>query len=87
MQSLTSVLHCFTLSAMAKKRDTALEHAIEAAGGVVALADAIGISKQAVSGWEQCPAERVLQVEAATKGIVSRYRLRPDIFGREVRAA
>ena len=72
---------------MAKKRDTALEMAIEVVGGVVALADELGISKQAVSGWGQCPADRVLQVEAATKGRVSRYRLRPDIFGRETRAA
>lgn len=72
---------------MTKKRDTALEHAIEVVGGVVALAEALGISKQAVSGWEQCPAERALQVEAATKGVVTRYRLRPDIFGRAARAA
>lgn len=70
---------------MARKRDTALEHAIEVAGGVGALADALGISKQAVSGWGKCPAERVLQVEAATQGVVSRYRLRPDIFGRGLR--
>ena len=72
---------------MAKNRDSALERAIEVVGGVVSLADSLGISKQAVSGWEQCPADRVLQVEAATNGVVSRYKLRPDIFGREVRAA
>jgi DNA-binding transcriptional regulator YdaS (Cro superfamily) len=67
---------------VAKKRDTALDFAIEVAGGVVALARAVGVSKQAVSNWPRCPAGRVLDVEAATKGVVSRYRLRPDIFGR-----
>ena len=70
---------------MAKRRDTALEHAIEAAGGVVALADFLGITKQAVSLWERCPAKQCLQVEAATKGVVSRYRLRPDVFGTPAR--
>ena len=69
---------------MAKKRDRALERAIRAAGGVVALANAIGISKQAVCGWEKCPPGRVLDVETATKGVISRYRLRPDIFGARV---
>jgi DNA-binding transcriptional regulator YdaS (Cro superfamily) len=61
-----------------------LEHAIEVVGGVSALAEALGISKQAVSGWAQCPAERVLEVEAATRGVVTRYRLRPDVFGRSM---
>lgn len=42
------------------------------------------ISPQAVHKWTisgAVPAERVLAIEAATKGKVSRYDLRPDVFG------
>jgi DNA-binding transcriptional regulator YdaS (Cro superfamily) len=68
---------------MARKRHAALAHALKAAGGVSALADSLGITKQAVCGWRKCPAGRVLDVERATGGVVNRYRLRPDIFGRK----
>jgi DNA-binding transcriptional regulator YdaS (Cro superfamily) len=65
-----------------KERDVALQHAIEAAGGVVALARLLKMNKQAVSQWRRCPPKRVRDVEAATGGVVTRYRLRPDIYGR-----
>ena len=65
-----------------KERDIALQLAIEAAGGVVALAKLLGMKKQAVSQWRKCPPKRVLSVEAATGGIVTRHRLRPDVYGR-----
>ena len=67
---------------MAKKRDVALQHAIKVAGGVSALAKTLGINKQAVSSWRRCPPRRATAVEAATGGIVTRERLRPDVFGR-----
>lgn len=54
---------------------------------IAAAATAAGLGRQlvppctgqAISQWIKCPPHRVLQVEAATG--VSRYRLRPDIYG------
>lgn len=58
----------------------AIERAINLAGGPTALAREIGgLTSQAVSQWKKCPAERVLDVERLSG--VSRYELRPDIFG------
>jgi DNA-binding transcriptional regulator YdaS (Cro superfamily) len=76
----TTVLYYLVMAR--KRRHSALAHALKAAGGISALADSLGITKQAVSGWHKCPARRVIDVEKATKGVVNRYRLRPDIFGR-----
>lgn len=55
-----------------------------ALGGPSALAAALSqsgerISSQAVSKWFRVPAERVLEVERLTG--VSRYELRPDVYG------
>lgn len=61
-------------------RDTALERAIKAAGGTGALAKTINVTSQAISQWERVPAERVIAVEAATNGSVSRSDLRPDLY-------
>src|ERR1044072_9805270 len=60
-------------------RDTGLELAIKAAGGVASLARGIGIAQPSVSAWSRIPAERVLAVEALTH--VNRFVLRPDIYG------
>lgn len=60
-------------------RDSGLEQAIKAAGGVASLARSIGIAQPSVSNWTRIPAERVLAVEALTN--VSRFVLRPDIYG------
>lgn len=65
-----------------KERDVALEHAIKTAGGISALAKLLGMKKQAVWQWRKCPPKRVLAVEAATGGVVTRHRLRPDVYGR-----
>lgn len=62
------------------KMDKALQQAIEAAGGTVALADKLGLTHQAVSRWDKVPPLRVLEVEAVTG--VSRYDLRPDVYGK-----
>lgn len=59
-------------------RETGLQSAIDAVGGVSALARGLGISQPAVSIWERVPAERVLSVEALTG--VPRTRLRPDLY-------
>lgn len=61
-------------------RDTALEKAITEAGGTAALARAISVTPQAISQWERVPAERVIAVEEATGGKVSRGELRPDLY-------
>ncbi len=60
-------------------RDSGLDEAIRAAGGVGALARRIGIAQPSVSNWTRIPAERVIAVEAATA--VDRTVLRPDLYG------
>lgn len=47
------------------------------------LAATLGITPAALSQWSRVPAERVLDVEKATG--ISRYTLRPDIFGAKPR--
>lgn len=62
-------------------RDQALERAIGAAGGVRALARAVGVSQPAISSWKRVPADRVLSVEASTG--IPRGELRPDLYPQE----
>jgi TorA maturation chaperone TorD len=59
-------------------RDNGLTEAIRSAGGVSELARRLGISQPSVSNWNRIPAERVLDVEAATG--VERVVLRPDLY-------
>jgi TorA maturation chaperone TorD len=61
------------------ERDSGLDEAIRAVGGVSELARRIGISQPSVSNWNRVPAERVAAVEAATG--IERAVLRPDLFG------
>ncbi len=68
---------------------TPIEQAVEHAGGQQALAEKVGVRYQAVQKWiraKRVPAERVLAIEEATGGAVSRHDLRPDIYPRESRA-
>ena len=62
---------------------SAIERAIEHAGSLSALAEAIKASPQVVQNWRArgVPPERCAEVEAATNGAVTRHDLRPDIFG------
>jgi len=48
-------------------------------GRRVSLASALGIFPSALSQWAQVPSERCLEVERVTG--ISRYELRPDVFG------
>lgn len=57
---------------------TALERAIERAGGLTKLAASLQITKQAVAQWDEVPPLRVLDVERASG--VSRHELRPDLY-------
>lgn len=53
-------------------------------GNKSALARALGIKRSAISQWEHVPiwpTNRVLQIEEATGGKVTRHQMRPDVFG------
>lgn len=62
---------------------SALERAIEAAGGLSSLANALEATPQVVWNWRKrgVPPERCALIETATNGQVTRHDLRPDIFG------
>lgn len=64
---------------------TALERAVEKAGGQSAFSRMHGVSQPTVWAWlnnsKPLPAEFVLKTEAETG--VSRHDLRPDIYPRE----
>lgn len=68
---------------MSDKSDMAkaLDRALKIIGGTTKAARAVGCKPQAVDQWEIVPPGRVLAIEAATDGKVSRYELRPDIYG------
>lgn len=82
--ALTALTKYALNSGMAK---TAILRACETVGGQTALARALGLRSQGtVSGWiakGSVPAERVLQIEAVTDGVVTRFELRPDLYPRE----
>lgn len=59
-------------------KNAALVRALEAAGGPAKLADAVGITVQAISQWDEVPPLRVLAVERASG--VPRHELRPDLY-------
>jgi TorA maturation chaperone TorD len=59
-------------------RDQGLQKAINAVGGVAALARRIGIAQPSVSNWTKVPADRLASIEQATG--VPRAELRPDLF-------
>lgn len=65
-----------------------LERAIEAAGGLSALADKIKATPQAVNNWRErgVPPERCRDIEAAVDGTVTCHDLRPDVFGERAAA-
>lgn len=55
------------------------------------LARLLKISPVLISQWaggsRRVPAERCLPIEEATNGAVTRYELRPDVFGKSPKAA
>ncbi len=59
-------------------REPGVVAAIEAAGGINALARALGIDAAAVSRWRQVPSGRVIQIEREVG--VRREVLRPDLY-------
>jgi len=71
------------------KNKTAIQRAIDFFGNDVQLANAMNITPQAVGKWKRSkvPAERCLELEEKTEGNVTRYQLRPDVFGKVPTAA
>lgn len=57
---------------------TPIEKAAVAAGGFPALADRLGITRQALYQWQRIPAERVIDIERISG--VPRHELRPDLY-------
>lgn len=64
---------------------TAIQRACEILGGQVALARALGVTPQFVNQLVRAnrsvPAHHCRTIEDATDGRVTRYQLRPDVFG------
>ena len=63
---------------MLRKRDPSLSQAIAILGGLKAVGEALGVTKQAVSQWDICPHLHVLKLEKATG--IPRHEIRPDIY-------
>lgn len=64
--------------------DTHIAKALHMFGGQQAMAKACGVTQAAVSKWARgyrVSAESAIAIEKATNGCVSRFDLRPDIFG------
>lgn len=61
----------------------ATQRFIERAGGPAAVGRMFKpeITSQAVSQWVKVPAERCLTIEKESQGKVTRYQLRPDVYG------
>jgi DNA-binding transcriptional regulator YdaS (Cro superfamily) len=45
------------------------------------IADICGVTIQAVRGWKRIPSEHCRRLEVAAGGAVTRYEMRPDVFG------
>lgn len=64
---------------------TPIVKAVEACGGQARLAEKVGVSLSAVNQWvhglRPVPPARCLDIEGAAGGVVTRYDLRPDVFG------
>ncbi|MFC5488460.1 helix-turn-helix domain-containing protein [Dokdonella soli] len=62
-----------------------IETAVSLCGSQAALAAAVGVSQQVVWQWlngrRPVPAVHCIPIENATAGAVTRYALRPDVFG------
>ncbi len=65
--------------------DPVLELIIEKAGSASELARRLNITPAAVLQWDRVPVGRVIAVEGITG--ISRYRIRPDIYGHPPEAA
>lgn len=64
---------------------TPFKRATEILGPLSTIADLCGVTSSAVQQWglpnRRVPAEHCVKIEQATGGKVTRYELRPDVFG------
>lgn len=68
----------------------ALEQVIELLGSQEALASKLKIRSPSISEWRKrgrVPAERCREIENLVGKKVTRYDLRPDVFGKQEKAA
>ncbi len=61
--------------------ERAVEEAVRREGSLRRVAERLGVTRQAMQQWTSVPVKRVLALEAMSG--VSRYDLRPDIYGPE----
>lgn len=61
--------------------EDALRQAAVLVGGNGELARLVGVTPQAVSQWKKAPPNRAIAIEKAVHGEITRYQLRPDVFG------
>lgn len=54
--------------------------AVEAFGTRMALAEALGIERSAISQWQAVPPRRAIEIEALTGGRIKAKTLRPDLY-------
>ena len=62
----------------------AFERIIDIVGSQTELARVLGVKQPSVNNWmirARVPAERVLEIEKLVGGQVTRYEMRPDVFG------
>mgnify|MGYP003134221411 FL=1 len=62
----------------------AFERVIDIVGSQTELARVLGVKQPSVNNWKirsRVPAERVLEIEKLVGGQVTRYEMRPDVFG------
>lgn len=74
----------YALFMSVEKKLIPIKRACTLSGGQAKLARAISVTPQVVHNWikrAQIPADKVLDIERVTNGSVTRYELRPDIFG------
>ena len=64
-----------------QRNSHALDLAIELAGSRAALARITGVSKPAAYKWTRIPAQHCRRLEKHFDGALTRYEMRPDIFG------
>lgn len=62
-----------------KERDPVILELRDAMGSFMAIAEACGVSSQAISQWRSIPVDHVVKLERLSG--IPRERLRPDIFG------
>lgn len=78
------------LSSAAMETITPIQKAVACASSQAEFARQLGVSQQVVWQWvngrRPVPAHYCIRIEDVTRGAVSRYQLRPDVFGAPIGA-